>query len=98
MKIKPIGTGPLIPFKSNKGIYIKTTHSQYGNESVQCDYGDFKGNNIEIYTAKENNTLKNKLYYISDKAKHWLKSKLVYFEKNKKIKAVVSTADKIHWQ
>lgn len=82
-------------FKGSKGIYVKTTLTKQGNESVQCDYGNFKGNNIEIYSLKENDTLKNKFYYVSNKALKCIRSKLVYFQNNRRIRVALKTADKI---
>lgn len=55
------------------GIYLKTQKTSYGH----CDIGKFKGNNIEIYHDYET---KSKLYYVSDKVRKWIKSKLVYFQ------------------
>ncbi len=67
-------TQPISPITF--GIYLKTKKTNYG----QCDYGIFKNNNIEIYTAKENGKLIHKLFYVSDAVRNFIKSKLVYFE------------------
>ena len=62
------------------GIYLRTRKTSYG----QCDYGIFKNNNIEIYTAKENGSLLHKLFYVSDAVRNFIKSKLICFENGKK--------------
>ena len=62
------------------GIYLRTRKTSYG----QCDYGVYKNNNIEIYTAKENGKLLHKLFYVSDAVRNFIKSKLIYFENQKK--------------
>lgn len=62
------------------GIYKSTRITSYG----QCVYGVFKDHNIEVYTAKENNKLIHKLFYVSDKVRNFVKSKLIYFENGNK--------------
>ena len=69
MKPQPITTYNPISF----GIYIKTKQTAYGH----CDIGKYRGHNIEIY---HDYTDKTKLYYVSDKVRNWIKSKLVYFQ------------------
>ena len=76
MEITPINN-------TNFGIYKGTKITGYG----QCDYGVFRGNNIEIYHDKRDKT---KLVYVSDQLRNWVKSKLEYFDKGKK-KTVIST-------
>lgn len=71
MKIPPIDTTKPQP---SFGIYLKTRKTSYGH----CDIGRYKGINIEIYHDNES---KSKLYYVSDKVRNWIKSKLIYFEK-----------------
>ena len=67
MKPQPITTSPTF------GIYIKTKYTKYG----LVDYGVYKGNNVEIYQDYKDKT---KLYYVSDKLRNWIKSKLIYFQ------------------
>jgi hypothetical protein len=74
---------PIQPNPITFGIYLKTRKTGYG----QCDYGVYKNHNIEIYTAKENNKLIHKLFYVSDAVRNFIKSKLIYFENG--IKKVV---------
>lgn len=64
---------PITTYNPTFGIYIKTKHTKYG----QVDYGVYKGNNIEIYQDYKDKT---KLYYVSDKLRNWIKSKLIYFQ------------------
>ena len=71
MFVSPISTA--VSF----GIYKGIKKTGYG----QCMWGEYKGNNIEIYTDKKDKT---KLFYISDKVRNWIKSKLEYFENGKK--------------
>lgn len=71
MFVSPINTA--ISF----GIYKGIKKTGYG----QCMWGEYRGNNIEIYEDKKDRT---KLYYISDKFRNWIKSKLEYFDKGKK--------------
>ena len=75
MDIKPIN-------QVNFGIYKGIKRTGYG----QCTHGEFKGYNIDIYYDTKDKT---KLYYVSDKIKNWVKSKLEYFDKGKK-KTVIS--------
>lgn len=70
------------------GIYLRTRKTSYG----QCDYGIYKNNNIEIYTAKENGKLIHKLFYVSDAVRNFIKSKLIYFENG--IKKIVRGSGK----
>ena len=62
------------------GVYLRTRKTSYG----QCDYGVFRNENIEIYTAKENGSLLHKLFYVSDAVRNFIKSKLIYFENGTK--------------
>ena len=71
MQIEPIKSQPTF------GIYLNTKRTFYGH----CDIGKYKGNNIEIYHDYKDKT---KLYYVSDSVRKWIKSKLIYFEKNVK--------------
>lgn len=71
MQIEPVRPQPTF------GIYIKTKKTSYGH----CDIGRYKGNNIEIYHDYMERT---RLYYVADKVRNWIKSKLVYFEHDKK--------------
>ena len=66
------------------GIYLRTKRTYSGH----CDIGKYKGNNIEIYHDYTDNT---KLYYVSDKVRKWIKSKLVYFQEGIK-KTIRSSA------
>lgn len=59
--------------KINFGIYRGTKLSPFG----KCDYGLYKDKNIEIYFDNQDKT---KLFYVSDKFRNWIKSKLIYFE------------------
>lgn len=68
MKTQPISKNSPT-FEIYKGTKIK----HYG----QCVYGQFKDANIEIYS---DNLRQTKLYYVTDKFRKWIKSKLVYFE------------------
>ena len=79
MKIEPIP-------KSNIsfGIYKGTRHTHYG----KCEYGIYKNKNIEIYFDNQDKT---KLYYISDLARNWIKSKLVYFQEG--VKRIVRSSN-----
>lgn len=63
-----------VPF----GIYKGSRLTPYG-EKV---YGQYKGYNIEVYTAKEENNLKHKLFYVSDFLLNFIKSKFIYFDLN----------------
>ena len=69
MKVEPIEPKP-----PSFGIYKETRKTDYG----QWDKGIFRGQNIEIYQDFKDKT---KLYYVSDKFRNWIKSKLVYFDK-----------------
>ena len=66
------------PIQPNKpqpsfGIYRGTRITSYG----KCISGRYRGYNIEIYDDKQD---KAKLYYVSDNAMKWVKSKLVYLD------------------
>ena len=80
MYVTPISTAV------NFGIYKGIKKTNYG----QCMWGEYRGNNIEIYEDKKDKT---KLYYISDKLRNWIKSKLEYFDQGKK-RTVRSEANK----
>lgn len=80
MKIEPIPPNP-----PSFGIYKGTRKTKYG----QWTWGVFKGKNIEIYQDFKDKT---KLYYVSDKLRNWLKSKLIYFENG--IKKVIRSEAK----
>lgn len=71
MKVEPTQPKPTF------GIYLKTRKTDYG----QWDKGVFREQNIEIYQDFKDKT---KLYYVSDKFRNWIKSKLVYFDKGMK--------------
>ena len=79
MKTEPINPYPTF------GIYLRTKKTAYGH----CDIGKFKENNIEIYHDYKDKT---KLYYVSDKVRNWIKSKLIYFERG--IKKIVRSERK----
>lgn len=66
-------TQPISKNSPTFGIYKGTKIKHYG----QCVYGQFKDNNIEIYS---DNLRQTKLYYVTNKFRKWIKSKLVYFE------------------
>ena len=73
MNIKPVDN---IKF----GIYKGTHKTYYGN----VDRGIYKDKIIDIYTAlNPDNTLKHKLYYVSNTIGGWIKSKLKFFKNNK---------------
>ena len=57
-----------ISFRIYKGTKIRP----YG----QYHWGEYKGNKIEIFDAHKEN---QKLIYVSDKFKNFIKSKLVYW-------------------
>ena len=59
------------------GIYKGSKVTGYGN----CDFGVYRNKNIEIYRDYKDKT---KLIYVSDQLRNWIKSKLEYFDKNKK--------------
>ena len=62
------------------GIYKGTQKTYYG----KVDSGVFKDKVIDIYTAyNSDGSLKHKLYYITDIANKWVKSKLKFFKDNK---------------
>lgn len=79
MKVEPTQPKPTF------GIYLKTRKTPYG----YCDIGRYNGNNIEIFNDTKDKT---KLYYVSDKFRNWIKSKLVYFEKG--IKKIIRSEAK----
>ena len=84
---KPIPNQPVF-----KGIRqgSKDYMREYGK--VTRERGFFKGKRLDVYSAydKEGN-LVNKLYYLADNVGNWLKSKLVYFDKDgKKYKQITS--------
>lgn len=77
MNIEPIIQSP---YKINFGIYKGTHKTYYG----YMDNGIYKNKNIDIYTAFNNDgSLKHKLYYVTDLARNWIKSKLKFFRGNK---------------
>lgn len=62
------------------GIYKSTRKTYYGN----VDNGVYKSKIIDIYTAYfPDGSLKHKLYYVTDLANNWIKSKLKFFKNNK---------------
>ena len=66
--------------KLNFGIYRSTHPTYYG----KVDNGVFKDKVIDIYTAYfPDGSLKHKLYYVTDIANKWIKSKLKFFKDNK---------------
>lgn len=72
------------------GIYKYTKYTPYG----KCDYGKYKDYNIEIYDDKKDNA---KLYYISDKFRNWIKSKLVYFVNGVKRITTSENANRVNY-
>lgn len=68
MRVQTIQT-----YQPSFGIYIKSRQTPYG----ECTYGKYRDYNIEVYDAKKDNA---KLYYVSDKVRNWIKSKLVYYQ------------------
>lgn len=73
MKIQPINN-------TSFGIYKGTRQTYYG----YVDSGVYRDKAIDIYNSfNDNGTLKHKLYYVSDLARNWLKSKLKFFRDNK---------------
>jgi hypothetical protein len=73
MKIQPINN-------TSFGIYKGTRKTYYGF----VDSGTYKDKNIDIYHAfNEDETLKHKLYYITDNVGKWIKSKLKFFKNDK---------------
>lgn len=69
------------------GIYKITEVKHYGYK----DTGFLKNQKLDIYVAKDDeNGIKHKLYYLSDKVGNFIKSKLVYFENGKKVQTVRS--------
>lgn len=69
MKIQPITNKPQPTFGILKG-YKKTPYGEYF-------WGHFKNHKIEVYNAMRDN---QKLIYVSDIYKNWVKSKLTYFQ------------------
>ena len=62
------------------GIYKSTMPTYYG----KVDRGVFNNKIIDIYTAYfPDGSLKHKLYYLTDTAGKWIKSKLKFFKNNK---------------
>lgn len=84
MKIKPIDRPPTF------GVYKGTKITHYGTRSN----GVINGYKLDIYTAKENGQIAQKLYYLADKAGKWARSKLVCFENGKKVKVIKSEGSK----
>ena len=72
MKIQPTQ-----PNKPSFGIYKGCKNREYG----QYKWGFYKDFKIEIYDASK---FKQKLIYVSDKLKNFVKSKLTYFENGTK--------------
>ena len=64
----------------NFGIYKGTRQTYYGF----VDSGVYRDKIIDIYHAfYEDGTLKHKLYYVTDLARKWIKSKLKFFRDKK---------------
>lgn len=70
-----------------------------GSKDYMRDYGKvtrergfFNGKRLDVYSAYDKEgKLVNKLYYLADNVGNWLKSKLVYFDKDgKKYKQITS--------
>lgn len=86
MKIQPVFKN-----KPSFGIYKTIKATSYGTRQT----GVINGFKLDIYTAKENNQITQKLYYLADKSGKWLRSKLVYFENGKKVKVIKSEAKNV---
>lgn len=67
MKIEPTNNSPTFGILKN---YKKTQYGEYF-------WGLFKNHKIEVYHVDKNN---QRLIYVSDIYKNWIKSKLTYFE------------------
>ena len=80
MKLQP--TNPV-----NFGIYQQTKITRYG----KIDKGIINGKKLDIYTSYENGKVKHRLYYLTDLAGNWIKSKLKYFDDKGELKTIRST-------
>lgn len=70
MIIQPITTN-----NPTFGIYINTKPTWYG----YVTHGTFKNQSIDVYNAFENGKIRHKLYYVTDNAFNWVKSKLKFY-------------------
>jgi hypothetical protein len=57
------------------GIYINTKPTWYG----YVNHGIYKGQSIDVYNAFENGKIRHKLFYVTDAANNWIKSKLKFY-------------------
>lgn len=93
MKIQPItntNTNKTPPFKCYKGTTKKTN----GYTKVIQDTGVLKGNKLDIYsTYTREGKLMHKLYYLTDNAGKWIKSKLKLYSDGKCYKVFRSEAN-----
>lgn len=78
---------PITTYNPSFGIYKITEVKHYGYK----DTGFLKNQKLDIYVAKDDEQgIKHKLYYLSDKVGNFIKSKLVYFENGKKVQTIRS--------
>lgn len=74
------------PYNPTAGI--RTAPTKVSVYAPKCyivkDVGQFKDYNIRITRNYLNNKLASTLYYVTDKAGKWLRSKLKYIEGDKK--------------
>ena len=70
MKIKPLNT-----YNPSFGVYVNTKPTWYG----YVTHGIFKNQSIDVYNAFENRKIRHKLYYVTDMANNWIKSKLKFY-------------------
>ena len=86
MKIESINS-----YQPSFKVWKGTTKTVRDYGTIICDKGEINGKKIEIFSSySKQNKLEHKLYYLSDMACNWLKSKLVYFSGKKKYKIVRS--------
>lgn len=81
MRIQPIQQN-----NTSFGIYKVTKMTSYGNRVT----GLINGYKLDVYTAKEDGELIHKLYYLTDKAGNWIKSKLKYYKGGSVVKVINS--------
>ena len=71
----------------NPTLGIRTAPTKVSVYAPKCyitkDIGQFKDYNIRITRIYLNNQLASTLYYVTDKAGKWLRSKLKYIENGK---------------
>lgn len=84
MKIKPIDHkyGKPKPYPISFGIYKERIATNYGYKQI----GLYKDKIIMIHNDIKENT---KMFYVTDKLKKWLKSKLIFFQWGEK-KVIIS--------